>query len=193
MSTKNVVIIAGPNGAGKSTYAPAILVKHLEVSEFVNADTIAAGLSSFSPDKVAFAAGRIMMARLKELAQKGEDFAFETTLASRVFAPWIKELKQDGYEFHLIFLWLPSPEIAIDRVARRVKLGGHNVPPETIVRRYHKGLRNLFSLYMPLTTSWQIADTSRAKGVNLIATGKGTSPITVNNSEAWSKIEKTYG
>ena len=98
-----VVVIAGPNGAGKSTAAPAVLRNTLQVNEFVNADTIAAGLSAFSPDTVAIAAGRIMLGRIRELASEGRDFAFETTLASRSFAPWLKSLQLRHYTFHLAF------------------------------------------------------------------------------------------
>jgi len=113
----HVIVIAGPNGAGKSTTAPAILKGTLGVTEFVNADTIAAGLSAFNPEKAAFQAGR-------------EDFAFETTLASKTFAHWIQNLKLSGYTFHLFYLWLPSPDFAIARVAERVRMGGHCVPEE---------------------------------------------------------------
>jgi predicted ABC-type ATPase len=119
-----VVVIAGPNGAGKSTAAPAVLRNALRVNEFVNADTIAAGLSAFSPDAVAIAAGRIMLERLRELAREGRDFAFETTLASKSFAPWLRTLQSDGYTCHLVYLWVPTVELAIARVAERVRRGG---------------------------------------------------------------------
>jgi len=143
-STPNLVVLAGPNGAGKSTAAPALLQGTLGVTEFVNADVIAQGLSAFDPDRVALAAGRIMLRRLQELARQGVSFAFETTLASRSFAPWIRELARTGYLFHLVFLWLPSADFAVQRVANRVRLGGHDVPEMTIRRRYHLGLYNFF-------------------------------------------------
>ena len=128
----HVIVIAGPNGAGKSTTAAAILKGTLGVTEFVNADTIAAGLSAFNPEKAAFQAGRVMIERLQQLAAGREDFAFETTLASKTFAHWIQNLKLSGYTFHLFYLWLPSPDFAIARVAERVRMGGHYVPEETI-------------------------------------------------------------
>ncbi|XWK86374.1 MAG: zeta toxin family protein [Phormidium sp.] len=109
----NLIVIAGPNGAGKSTVAPALLQGILRVNEFVNADAIAQGLSAFAPERVAFQAGRIMLERLQQLANQQVNFAFETTLASRTFAPWIANLQQTGYLFNLIFMWLPSAEIAI--------------------------------------------------------------------------------
>ena len=125
----SVVILAGPNGAGKSTVAPALLHGALAVDEFVNADVIASGLSAFDPDSAAIAAGRVMLARIRELASQRVNFAFETTLASRSFAPWLRQLVTSGYSAHLVFLWLPSADFAVDRVAERVRTGGHNVPP----------------------------------------------------------------
>jgi predicted ABC-type ATPase len=122
-----VVVIAGPNGAGKSTAAPAVLRDALLVNEFVNADTIAAGLSAFCPEAVAVTAGRVMLERIRKLARDRQDFAFETTLASRTFAPWLRKLQSQGYRFHLVYLWLPTVELAVARVAERVRRGGHAV------------------------------------------------------------------
>jgi len=107
----------------------------LGVTEFVNADVIAQGLSAFQPERAAFHAGRVMLKRLHYLAKERVDFAFETTLASSSFAPWIAKLKQSGYTFHLVFLWLPSADFAVARVAERVRMGGHDVPEETIRKR----------------------------------------------------------
>ena len=120
---RRVVVLAGPNGSGKSTAAPRLLRGVLRVEEFVNADIIARGLSAFAPEKVAMAAGRLMLSRLRQLASQGVSFAFETTLASRTFAPWLEELIAQGYRVHLVFLWLPDPEAAIARVAERVSNG----------------------------------------------------------------------
>src|SRR5262245_40476824 len=116
----HVIVIAGPNGAGKTTAAPALLHEELAVKHFVNADTIAAGLSAFAPEKAAIQAGRAMLERIRYLAEKNENFAFETTLASRTFAPWIIDLKKKGYIFHLAFLFLDSVNLAISRVQERV-------------------------------------------------------------------------
>ena len=160
--TPHVIVVAGPNGAGKSTAAPHLLRDALQVTEFVNADAIAAGLSAFRPDSVAIAAGRIMLARMEHLAAARENFAFETTLASRSFAPWLAGLRRGGYHCHVLFLWLPSADFAVSRVAERVRLGGHDVPPAVIRRRYRAGLRNFFRLYMPLADSWQLFDNSNA-------------------------------
>lgn len=152
----NVVVIAGPNGAGKSTLAPALLRDTLNIPEFVNADTIAEGLSAFAPEDASFDAGRVMLGRLRDLAAEGRDFAFETTLASRFYSGWLKELQEHSYEVSLVFLWLESVEIAVQRVAARVRAGGHSIPEDTIRRRYERGLKNLFDLYIPVANSWRV-------------------------------------
>ena len=140
----NIIIVAGPNGAGKTTAAADILVGALAVHEFVNADIIAKGLSSFQPETVAFDAGRIMLQRLHHLTDQRADVAFETTLASRTFASWIKTLTPSGYQFRLLFFWLPSADMAVERVHERVREGGHHVPEDVIRRRYGAGLKNFF-------------------------------------------------
>lgn len=187
----HVIVVAGPNGAGKSTAAPHLLRDALEVVEFVNADAIAAGLSAYRPESVAIAAGRLMLNRIRHLAASRVTFAFETTLASRSFAPWIADLKQSGYHVHLLFLWLDNPELAVRRVAMRVRHGGHDVPEPVVRRRYEKGLRNFFRLYLPLVDSWQLFDNSM-KEPRLIAAGKGTSaPIGAAGSE-WRALVERY-
>jgi len=149
-----VVIVAGPNGAGKSTVAPMLLREALQVDEFVNADAIARGLSAYEPDKVAMPAGRLMLERLKTLADSGQSFAFETTLASRSFAPWLKRLGAKGYESTVVFLWLPTPEQAIWRVQLRASSGGHSVSAAVVRRRYFAGIRNFVQLYVPIVDEW---------------------------------------
>src|SRR5436853_6155842 len=127
-SSPKLILLAGPNGAGKSTLAPFLLRDTLGIVEYVNADTLALGLSAFQPEGVAMQAGRIMLKRLHELAAERADFAFESTLASRSYAGWISALRDRGYEFHLYFLWLRSVDIAIERVKERVQLGGTIFP-----------------------------------------------------------------
>lgn len=170
-SSPQVVIIAGPNGAGKSTLAPFLLRDTFGLLEFVNADTISAGLSAFNVQSVALNAGRVMLTRLRELAANQQNFAFESTLASRSYAPWISRLTEAGYEFHLLFLWLNNAELAIQRVAERVRNGGHQVSEEVIRRRYNRGLDNLFELYLPLAKTWALYDNSGAASPLLIASG----------------------
>ncbi len=185
----SIVILAGPNGAGKSTAAPELLQDELAVSEFVNADVIARGLSAFDPDRAAMAAGRVMLARLNELARQRENFAFETTLASRSFAPWLRDLRASGYAVHLFFLWLSSPELAVERVAHRVRAGGHDVPADTIRRRYSAGIRNLFDLYQPIVTSWAVYNCSGPRS-QLIAEGLDSTPIKIYDRDVWAVVHQ---
>lgn len=182
----HLIVIAGPNGAGKSTTAPSLLKGTLKVTEFVNADLIAQGLSGFKPEGAVFHAGRVMLERIHYLAKKRIDFAFETTLASKTFAPWITELRKTGYVFHLVFLWLPNEDFAVARVAERVRMGGHNVPEETVRRRYHAGIKNFFRLYKPLADFWRIYDNSDPEGPYLIASGSTSESDNIKNIEIWN-------
>ncbi len=153
-----VYVIAGPNGAGKTTFATDFLPDFVQCREFVNADLIAAGLSPFAPETQAMRAGRLLLTRIKELAEARQDFAFETTLAGRSYVRLISGLRQSGYDVILFFLWLPSAEMAVARVAGRVRQGGHDVPEATIRRRFSAGLRNFFRIYSPLANSWHLLD-----------------------------------
>jgi predicted ABC-type ATPase len=183
-----VVIIAGPNGAGKSTLAPALLRDTFGLLEFVNADTISAGLSAFNAETVAFDAGRVMLTRLRELAANKRNFAFESTLATRSYAPWISFLIQEGYEFHLLFLWLNTAELAIQRVAERVRNGGHSVSEDVIRRRYSRGLENLSRLYIPLANTWVVYDNSGAGSPLLVASGERQRTSTVVWPHLWQNV-----
>jgi len=189
-ASPSIVVLAGPNGAGKSTSGPALLRDTLGITEFVDADVIARGLSAFAPEHVALEAGKAMLGRIRELAQRHMDFAFETTLAARSFAPWLARLRGEGYRVYVIFLWLPSADFAVARVAARVRAGGHDVPEETIRRRYRAGLRNFFALYRPLTATWRVYDNSRVMKPRLIACGSGVEVTQVADEEAWSLISK---
>lgn len=184
-----LVMLAGPNGAGKSTAAPVLLAETLGVHEFVNADDIARGLSAFQPERVAVQAGRIMLQRLKELAARRATFALETTLAGRNYASWIAELRRGGYTCKLVYFWLPSPELAIQRVQERVQRGGHSIPEETIRRRYDSGLRNFFDLYRTLVDEWSFVDNTNPSNPRLIADGTSTGE-TILDPVTWERIRK---
>jgi len=184
-----IIVIAGPNGAGKTTFAPHLLRDWLGLLEYVNADTIAQGLSAFRPEQAAFEAGRIMLGRLRELAEKRENFAFETTLATRSYAPWLAELRRQGYRVHLSFIWLNGPEIAVQRVRERVQSGGHGIPEETVRRRYRKGLKNFFTLYQPLADTWGVYDNSTSPDPVLIATGRLIA-VNIASPDLWAAFCK---
>jgi predicted ABC-type ATPase len=191
-SKPQVVIVAGPNGSGKSTAAPELLRGALGVDEFVNADVIASGLSAFQADKVALKAGRLMLKRLDELASHRVSFAFETTLASRRFARWIETVRPLGYSVRLLFFFLRDANSAVARVEERVRLGGHDVPEDTIRRRYERGLRNFFSLYLPVVDSWRIYDNSGESGPTLIALGGTMTKTLVFQESRWTRITSEY-
>ena len=186
----SAVILAGPNGAGKSTLASRLLVDVLGVSEFVDADVLARSLPR--SEAAAVTAGRAVLRRLDELAAARQSFGFETTLASRSFAPRIRRLIADGYECHLAFLWLRSADLAVARVDDRVRRGGHAVPEETVRRRYRSGLLNFFSLYRSLTTTWRMYDNS-ADAPRLIAAGAGAETLAVNDAAGWHRIRAGVG
>jgi predicted ABC-type ATPase len=188
----NVVVVAGPNGAGKSTSAPAILKERLNIVEFVNADTIAAGLAAFAPEKAQVQAGRIMLSRIHQLVRHQTDFAFETTLAARSYARRLTKMAEKGYNVHLLFLWLPSADFAIERVADRVRIGGHDVPLETIRRRYKAGLRNFFELYRPLALTWEMLDNSDIGAPRTIAVGHSDGTLEVDNTIIWNQLNERY-
>lgn len=192
-SAPSVIVLAGPNGAGKTTAAPYMLKGSLRVNEFVNSDTIAQGLSGFAPERAALTAGKIMLLRLRELARQRVSFAFETTLASRSFAPWFRSLIRDGYQLRVLFLWLPAEELAIRRVASRVRFGGHGLPEETIRRRYHRSLHNFLHLYRPLAATWRIYDNSVAGRPKLVASGSGRRTTRILAPGLWNRVQGKLG
>ena len=187
--SKHLYIICGPNGAGKTTASYSVLPKILLCKEFVNADEIARGLSPFNPENVAIEAGRLMLSRIKELLFRNESFSIETTLATRSYFRLIEKAHQQGYEVTLIYFWLKSPEQAIERVAERVRKGGHNIPQDIIVRRYYEGINNLFSIYMPIVDTWILVNNSETPR-SVIATGGKDQETAVKNSVLFKTIEE---
>lgn len=191
MEAKNLYIIAGCNGAGKTTASFTILPSILNCKEFVNADEIAKGLSPFQPEAVSFEAGRIMLHRIEELVHSGEDFAFETTLASKSYRGRILQAQSLGYRVILLFFWLRDMELAKYRVSSRVKEGGHNIPVEVIERRYSAGIRNLFDIYLGIVDEAMIFDNSDGKH-ELIAEKSGNSPIIAVSFEKFNQIKQIH-
>ena len=180
------VIIAGPNGSGKSTCAAMLLTPTMP---FVNADMIAAEISGKPGTPGDVNAGRLLIQRLEELEKAGSDFAFETTLATKILAERVKRWKDNGYQVHLLYFWLPSPDMAVERVAQRVRTGGHNVPEATIRRRYASGLELLFSTYIPLADVWKIYDNSRGLDPALVAKKSSSGVMTIADEPIWNKLQ----
>jgi predicted ABC-type ATPase len=183
----NLYIIAGCNGAGKTTASYTVLPELLNCNEFVNADNIAAGLSPFNPESVALEAGRIMLQRIDELLNREVDFAFETTLSTRSYVALVKRAQQKGYEVTLLFFWLSSPKIAMQRVATRVNEGGHNIPIDVIERRYYRGIKNLISLYIPLVKTWFVIK-NMDTGPEVVARGIENSKPSITKPDIWEMI-----
>ena len=191
MDDKNLYIIAGCNGAGKTTASFTILPEILDCKEFVNADEIAKGLSPFQPEKVAFEAGRIMLNRIDELFKNQENFAFETTLATKIYKQKIKVAKENNYNTTLLFFWLRNSDLAKERVKTRVKEGGHNIPTDIIERRYVNGIKNLFDIYLEIVDQILIFDNSEGKPI-LIAEKNFGEEIVIHNLEKFNDLKSYY-
>ena|SRR5438270_4805730 len=181
------VVLAGPNGAGKSTAAAVLLDPSLT---FVNADEIAKGLPGYPSHSVDLEAGRMALERMDRLEEARADFAFETTLASRSLASRIKRLKVAGYHVRLLYVWSPSAEFSLFRIAARVQSGGHDVPGETIRRRYRASLINFQTLYRPIVDRWIVYDNSGGVRPRPIATGVGPDVETVSDLALWARFEE---
>lgn len=159
-SAPKIVIIAGPNGAGKTTFAREFLPHEGNCPDFINADLIAAGLSPFRPELVALRAGRLMLEEIHEKVRNNKSFAFETTLSGRAYVKLLRECRNNGYHILLVFLSLPSADMAVARVAARVTQGGHNVPENDIRRRFSAGLKNFHDIYKNVVDAWILYDNS---------------------------------
>jgi predicted ABC-type ATPase len=184
-------IISGCNGAGKTTASYTILPEMLKCKEFVNSDEIAKGLSPFNADSIAVAveAGRIMHRRIKELIAVGETFALETTLATRSVVKLMQEAQEKGYYVTLLYFWLNTPDLAVERVKMRVAAGGHNIAESTIRRRYGSGIRNLFELYLPASDYWMITDNSMSP-MEVIAKGFKNDKKEIYKPTIFNKLEQ---
>ena len=191
MKEKNLYIIAGCNGAGKTTASFTILPEILNCKECVNADEIAKGLSPFQPEKVSFEAGRIMLKRIDELFLENENFAFETTLATKTYKEKVLNAKKEGYFVTLLFFWLKNTELAKERVKTRVLEGGHNIPEDIIERRYLNGIINLFDIYLPIVDQVLIFDNSEGKH-KLIAEKNFGEEISIIKEKEFNELKSYY-
>lgn len=191
-SEKKLYIISGCNGAGKTTASYTLLPEVFQCKEFVNADEIAKGLSPFNPEGVAIDAGKVMLQRITDLLAREETFAIETTLASRTLNTLVEKAQANGYNVKLIFFWLNSTQLAVRRVAQRVKEGGHNIPENVIKRRYVAGIKNLFKIFIPIVDSWLIADNSAVPRI-LIAEGGIDIDTVIYDKERYNDIIRYVG
>lgn len=178
------VIIAGPNGSGKSTAATRLLTPGMP---FVNADMIASELAGRSGVSGDIPAGRELIARLSALEAERADFAFETTLSSVGLAARVDRWRALGYEVHLVFFWLPSADLAVERVTGRVRDGGHHVPEDTVRRRFRAGLRNFFRIYHARVDVWRLYDNSTIDPA-VIARGRRDESPEIASPDLWAKI-----
>jgi predicted ABC-type ATPase len=160
----------------------------LDCKEFINADEIAKGLSPFQPETVAIEAGRLMLIRMNEMLALQEDFAIETTLATKSYANFIRRAQEAGYFVTLIYFWLDSPELAVRRVEQRVRFGGHNVPEDVVRRRYYAGMRNLFSMFIPISDYWILIDNS-VDPFRMIAEGERTQVTEIQDDELFYYLQ----
>lgn len=179
------VVIAGPNGSGKSTCARLLLPAQ---TTFINADMIAQEMTGVEGTAADFGAGRLLLKRIDVLEAHHDDFAIETTLATKKLAPRLQRLKEKGYETHLVFFWLPSADLAVQRVAERVRAGGHDVPEDTVRRRYASGLRHFFDTYQSIVDTWRVYDNARIADPSLIASGSNDGTVDVARPEVWRSV-----
>ena len=184
----NLYIIAGCNGAGKTTASFTVLPDMLGCEEFINADEIARGISPLNPEKASIEAGRYMLRKIDSLITSKKDFAFETTLATKSYTKTVQKAKEQGYQITLLYFWLASVELAIERVHTRVLEGGHNIPEPVIIRRYYSGLINLFNLFLPICDYWMIFDNSVSPS-ELIAEGYPEDDIEIINPSKFETLK----
>lgn len=180
-------IISGCNGSGKTTASYALLPEMLECSQFVNSDEFAKGLSPFSPESASIQASRYMLLKIRYLFKRQKDFGIETTLATRSLLKMSEEAQKQGYFVTVLYFWLDSPERAIERIKARVAAGGHNIPEETVRRRYRVGIKYFFNDYIPLCDRWILADNSNVP-FRVIAEGLKAGLVSIKDEETFEKI-----
>ncbi len=192
MSMPKLYIVSGCNGSGKTTASYTLLPEMLECTQFVNSDEFAKGLSPYQPEKVPLQASRYMLMKIKYLFRKKKDFGIETTLATRTLLNMVSTAQKEGYFVTVIYFWLESPEKAMERVRARVEKGGHNIPVETIIRRYYMGLKYLFDDYMKICDRWILADNTRPP-FKVVAEGfRETGEVLVRDEATYGRIKETY-
>lgn len=187
---KEIVLIGGPNGAGKTTAARVLLADFFELHEFLNADEIAREIAPEDPEAAAFAAGRELIERMRGLVRQGRSFALETTCSGKSYLHLLEQCKSDGWRIALFYFWLPSPEISMARVAKRVQEGGHSIPREAIFRRYRLSVWNMLHFYLPLADTAAIYDNGEGHR-KLIAEKESGYQVRILDQSLWSEVERS--
>ena len=188
MNKPKIIIVAGPNGAGKTTFALEFLPQEAGCPLFINADLIAAGLSPFAPERAAIQAARLMLEAIAQHVTRRENFAIEATLSGMGYAKQIPQWRQAGYCVELFFLSLPSADTAVQRVAARVRHGGHDIPETTIRRRFETGRHLFATVYQPLVDRWVLYDNAGDRPV--LVDWRDTAMTSQNDVE---EPQPTYG
>jgi predicted ABC-type ATPase len=191
MHKRNVYVVAGPNGAGKTTFAVQFLPQYARCPHFVNPDLIAQGLSPFSPRAAAIRAGRLVLEQIHQFANRGVDFAFETTLSGKLYVDLFKSLKSKGYKINIFFLWIPEAELGASRIQARVAQGGHDVPVRDVLRRFKRSIRNFFKLYQSLADSWLLFD--NAGPVPVLIAERKNSKLRIIDERSYNHIVEGIG
>jgi predicted ABC-type ATPase len=187
---KDIVLLGGPNGAGKTTAARVVIPESLGIREFLNADEFARSIDPENVERVAWAAGRLMLEKVRDLVGRRESFGLETTCAGKSYLNLLRNMKVKGWRITLVYFWLKSPSLAVARVAHRVKEGGHAVPPDVVRRRYYSSIVNMRTLYLPLADEVEIYDNSGWRRT-LIATRREGGILVIRDSRCWEKIKRT--
>ncbi|HXE30703.1 MAG TPA: zeta toxin family protein [Terriglobales bacterium] len=185
---RQVVVIAGPNGAGKTTFALSFLRGTVAGRNFVNADLIAAGLAPLAPQRAAVAAGRTVLGAIERLANNGESFAFESTLAGRGYLRLLQGLRKRGYRIVMVYLWVSSPELARNRILARVRNGGHDVPAADARRRFRRSVGNFMRGYRQLADVWMVFDNSAERPRLVARCERGDA--TILEAEVYRRLER---
>jgi predicted ABC-type ATPase len=186
-----IYVIAGPNGAGKTTFAREFLPRYADCKKFINADLIAQGISPFSPETMAFRAGRLMLEEIEAYAKRRETFGFETTLSGSGHIALLERLKKSGYEVHFFYLWVRTVSLALDRVRSRVLQGGHDVPEDVVRRRFDRSIRNFLLRYRLLADSWMLFDNKSSTPTIVAFQEEGTTHII--NQVLYERLLARYG
>lgn len=185
-----MIVIGGPNGAGKTTAAMAVLPNALHLLEFLNADEMAKGLSPLNPTSVRIQASRLLLERANLFIKNKVSFGFESTLAAGTPAKLMHQAKENGFQVVLLYFWLSSPDLALERVQQRVLSGGHDIPKTDVLRRYARSMQNLSRLYLPLADFWLVYDNSGSELERIAQGEQETGIINVYNDRTWQQISQ---